>query len=455
MKRNKLIALFLVLAMVLSLTACTTAGENVSKFFDQVGRKMAIWQGNDTKSKSATQSTKTALSTVGNLKVAEDGTFSFDAVENADNYMIYMYDAQTGDGKYASEAIYANGSTVSGNLKDYGTYGYGAFDVEVIAYPAMGDKTHKKSEPATATLSVSGAVEEVKVAYRWDAFEGTFGAQLVNVGGYAASSYPTRLTITLTNQADAADTFAFDWENVCPENNNFYGETAELTKDAVYDIKVEAQFNELVTNNQQSLELGSLSTSSKRSEITDGYGYRISGIYSYADFPTAANLNLAGGSIGTSYYFSSYSVSDKGLVTVASLDGDAIYFTAEPAAEVTEGSQYSFTVRMANADGVIISNSGWSGPTEMRPGVGTLELFVDGTFLLSITGSEEDPNAAAEETQQQGGMGMPGGNSGVSAAEVGGVWELNGDGTIHLSYNLSTAKSNAQQGGGMGMGFPG
>lgn len=450
--KRKIIALSLLLVLMLSMTACTNAGEYVEKFFDQVNRKVDIWQGNDTKAGSAKASTKTPLSSVGNLKVAEDGTFSFDAVENADNYMIYMYDAETGDGKYASEAIFAEGNTVSGNLKDYGTYGYGAFDVQVIAYPAMGDKDHKKSEPASASLSVSGQVEEVKVAYRWDAFEGTFGVQLANVEGYAASSYPTRLIVTLTNQADASDVVTFDWENVCPENNNFYGETAEITKDAVYDIKVEAEFSALVTNNKQALELGTLTTSSKRSEITDGYGYRISGIYSYADFPTAADLNPAGGSIGTSYYFSAYSVSDKGLVTVASLDGDAIYFTAEPAAEATEGSQYSFTVRMANADGVIISNSGWNGPTEMRPGVGTLELYADGTFLLSITGSEADPNGT-EETQQQGGM--PGGNSGVTAAEVGGVWELNADGTIHLSYNLSTAKSNAQQGGGMGFGFPG
>lgn len=452
--KRKLIALSLLLVLVLSMTACTNAGEYVEKFFDQVGRKVAIWQGNDTKASSAKESTKTPLATVSNLKVAEDGTFSFDTVENADNYMIYMYDAETGDGKYASEAIYAEGSTLSGNLKDYGTYGYGAFDVQVIAYPAMGDKDHKKSEPASASLSVSGAVEEVKVAYRWDAFEGTFGVQLVNVEGYAASSYPTRLTITLTNEADASDVVIFDWENVCPENNNFYGETTEITKDAVYAVKVEAEFSAQVTNNKQTVELGTLNTSSKRSEITDGYGYRISGIYSYADFPTAADVDVSkGGSIGTSYYFSAYSVSDKGLATLASLDGDAIYFTAEPAAEVTEGSQYSFTVRMANADGVIISNSGWNGPTEMRPGVGTLELYADGTFLLSITGSEADPDAAQEETQQQGGM--PGGSSGVSAAEVSGVWELNEDGTVHLSYNLSTAKSNAQQGGGGGMGFPG
>ena len=99
------------------------------------------------------------------------------------------------------------------------------------------------------------------------------------------------------------------------------------------------EFPAAVTNSHQELDLGSVTTAGDVSAISDGFAYKITDVYSFTDFPTAASFDpVRGGSIGTWYYYRPYSVNDKGLTTPASLTGDNVYFTAVPAGAVTPGS---------------------------------------------------------------------------------------------------------------------
>lgn len=449
MKNNKRMAMCIVLLLSAGmLTGCTTAGNYSSRYFEHIGTKIATLKGQTEAGdlSGSRDDGKTRLPGPANFTLSADGKFSFDTVENADNYIITLYDKDTGEGSYSSDVIKGKGSSISGNLADYGTYGYGNFRAEVVAYPSMGNTEYKKSNASTCEVSIGGEVPEVEVTYRWDCFTKTLGVQLSNASVYEASAYPTRVTVTFTNTANASDIIKFVLEDISLEGT-IQDETEAVTADASYNVKVAAEFPKIVTNAFQEVELDMLNTDSKASVILDGYAYSLTNVYSYAEFPTAADVDpVAGGSIGTTYAFTATSTSDKGIVTPASFDGDTIFYTAVPAETVTEGSTYSFTVKMQNQDGKLVNSGGWGGSTVMEPGIGTLELLSDGTFRMEITGSE-NAGEEVEQGQSQGPQ-MGGGSTGVSASVIEGLWKLNENGMIHLSYDLSSAKSTAQGGGG-------
>lgn len=460
MKRRQLLTLGLSVALCVSLCGCTTAGQYTEQYFGHITSRIGTWLGSGSaKSGGSSQSDgKTALAAPSNFKVDGSGAFQFDGVEGADNYTIYMYDAQTGDGKYSSSSITGSGA-ISGNLADYGTYGYGNFRAEVVAYPAMSDSTHKKSAPASCEVSITGGAETADVTYCWDCFTGVLEVQLSNVDHYLASAFPTKVEVTFTNTADPADVITLGFENISLDDDVFYASTTDVTKDATYAATAAVEFPDVVTSGPQALDLGTLTTASDASFICDGFVNMRSGVYSYADFPIAANIDPAkDGQFAVWHYYKAYSLSDKGIASPASFTGDDIYFTAQPAEAVTEGSAYSWTIRMANGEGKIVSSGGWGAPSEMAAGVGTLECHLDGTFLLSITGNEgEDEFAGAGSNVGVDGSEIPagfgsGGTSGVTSSEVKGTWKDNSDGTIHLSFDLSTAVSTGEQQGG---GFPG
>lgn len=64
----------------------------------------------------------------------------------------------------------------------------------------------------------------------------------------------------------------------------------------------------------------------------------------------------------------------------------------------------------------------------MPAGVGTLELYNDGTFKMAI-GREDTGEESAS----------PMGPRGINDSTIEGLWAENGDGTVTLSYNHSTA----------------
>lgn len=460
MKRNRFLTLGLLAVLCATLCGCTTAGKYTGQYFNHVGSRVETWLGSDSAKSGddANSGGKTALAAPANFKVDGSGAFQFDGVDGAENYTIYLYDAQTGDGKYSSSSITGSG-TISGSLADYGACGYGHFRAEVVAYPAMSDNTHKKSAPVTCEVTMTGEAEAAEVTYCWDCFAGTLEVQLSNVEDYLTSAFPTKVEVTFTNTADSSDVVTLGFENVSLENDVFYASTTEVTRDATYAVSAVVEFPDVVTSGSQTLDLGTLTTAGDASFLLDGFAYARSGVYSYADFPIAADIDPnEGGQFAVWHYYKAYSVSDKGIATPASLTGDDIYFTAQPAETVTESSAYSWTIRMANGEGKIVSTGGWGGSTEMAAGVGVLECYPDGTFLLTITGSEGE-DAGAEATAGVGvdggeipaGFG-PSGTSGVTSSEVKGTWKNNGDGTIHLSVDLSTAVSTGTSQGG---GFPG
>lgn len=433
MKKNKLMALLLVLAMVLSMTACTTAGENVEKYFSEVGGKLKILSGSNVSKKEAVTDTKTALPTPADFQVATDGTYSFGAVEGADNYVVYMYDAETGEGRFNSLPT----TVTAGNLRDLIDYAYGIYDVQVIAYPAATDKTYKKSEAAHADFTCKGEVPAPQYAYRWDCFTKEFGVQLTNVTVYNASAFPKKVDITLTG-ADGSET-KLSMENISLTDDVYYVTTDALTAGS-YTMQVETLWDEaVVTNNALTSDLGTVELADNANAMTEGYGYLNTAVYTTLDYPTVADFDPAvGGNIGTWYYFENWKMSYKGVVSVATFGErgvEDVVYTATPAETLTDGSLYSFDIELQNASGKISLYDGFFYHDQNR-GYGTLELKADGTFVLEILGSVQEESAAG------GGM-MMGGRGGVPHGSIQGTWLDNGDGTVKLSYNRSTAVSDS------------
>ncbi len=433
MKKNRCIALCLVLALVFSMTACTTARENIEKYFSEVNGKLKILTGASASDKKTVDNSKSALPTPANFTLAEDGTYSFGAVEGADNYVVYMYDAATGEGRFNSLPT----TVTSGNLRDLIDYAYGIYDVQVVAYPAATDKTYKKSEPAHVSFTCKGEVPAPEYAYRWDCFTKEFGVQLINVTTYNASAFPKKTDITLTG-ADGSEV-KLSMENISLADNVFTV-TAENLPAGSYSLTVETVWDEaVVTNSKLESDLGTIELLDNANAMTEGYGYLNTEVYTTLDYPTVADFDpQQGGSIGTWYYFENWKMSYKGVVSVATFGErgvEDVAYTAVPMENVTEGSVYSFDIELQNASGKISLYDGFF-YHDQNKGYGTLELKADGTFVLEILGSVQ------EESAQGGGMGF-GGRGGVPHGSIQGTWLENGDGTVKLSYNRSSAVSDS------------
>ena len=433
MKTKKIVALLLILAVCFSLTACTTAGENVNEYFNQVSKKLAIINGNKSSSSDSSDS-KTPLAAPANLTIDENGNFSFESVENADNYIVYFYDKSTDVGRYNSNPI----TETSGNLRDLVDYAFGIYNIKVVAYPDATDKTYKKSDAATAEYTYQGEVVAPEYAYRWDCFTKEFGVELVNIAEYEKSTFPLSAEITLTPASGDAVTLSI--EGFSLEDNIFSAGTESLANGDYTITAVTTWDSEIVTNSVIESDIGNVTISDKYNAMSAGYGYLNTDVYTTLDYPTVADFDpTVGGSIGTWYYFENYKVSYKGVVTTATFgerDVEDVWYTATPAETVTDGSLYSFDIELQNASGKISLYDGFF-YHDQNKGYGTLEVKEDGTFTLEILGSVQE-----ESSSQQGGMGM-GGSGGVPHGSIQGTWIDNGDGTIKLSYDRTTAVSDS------------
>lgn len=153
---------------------------------------------------------------------------------------------------------------------------------------------------------------------------------------------------------------------------------------------------------------------------------------------------VVGGSAGTWQYFITAFTTNKGVAIPTTFidclnfqgekgsmgaeydDGENVEFTVTPAA-ASAGSAYSYTLSVQGPRGVVSLFDGFFF-NDMPAGTGTLELLTDGTFLMTI-----DPPA------DTGGMAGPMGPRGLSGSSISGLWVENGDGTLTLSYDHTSA----------------
>lgn len=465
MKRKKILLAALV-ALCLVLTGCSSSlSDNSGIYLSQMGQKMDIWlnsanapapQPSGASDPGTADDGKTALATPGNWSVADDGSYSFDAVDGAGYYIVYLYDTQSEDTSFAymSQNIDEDGSgSYSGKLADLFDYCYGLYDAEIVAYPAVGVKDVKKSAASTCGFSVIGEVPAPQVAYLWDCFTGTLGMELINIEDYGASSFPTSMEVTFTNQADSSDVITMSLENLSVLEDIFYASTQDVTKDATYTVSASLTWDSsIVTNDSITVDVGTVTTASDKNAMVDGYGYLDTSIYLSMDFPMVVTDfdPVKGGSAGTWYFYVNAFMTNKGVAIPSTFrdclsfqgekgsmggayhDGEDVYFTVTPMA-ANAGSAYSYTLDVRGERDVISMFDGffWN---DMSAASGSLELYTDGTFLMTIS-----------EPESSGGAGPGGGSRGINGSSIQGRWVENGDGTVTLSYDHTSTT-----GGGTG-----
>ncbi len=464
-KFKSLLVTFVILC--LALTGCSSSfSDNIASYKSQMAQKKTIWEESknaptreeaaamaaEAAAKAATQTTeiddgKTALAVPADWEVDSDGGYHFSPVDGAGYYIVYLYDARSDDNSFAymSPNIEEDGTTsYTGRLSDLFDYCYGIYDAEVVAYPTVGTKGVKKSAPAKCTFSVTGEVDAPEIGYLWDCFAGTLGVELVNVEDYGASAYPTSVEVSFTNTDSSSDVITLAFENVSVADDVFYASTDAVTKDATYSITAKLSWDpEIVTNPTATLDLGTITTASNKNVMTDGYGYLNRNVYLSLDYPmVVTDFDPGeGGSAGTWFYYINAFVTNKGVAIPSTFrdmlnfqgekgamgaeyhDGEDIAFIVTPT-ETTVGSSHSYTLSVQGPRGVISLFDGFF-YNDMPAATGSLELYPDGTFLMTIDPPVDDGNS-------------PFGPRGVAAGSIRGLWVENGDGTLTLSYDHSS-----------------
>lgn len=383
----------LITGMAVLMTGCgTSAGENASKYFEEVAEVTSLWaasQKNEIEENDTDAGNR--LESPGNFVLSEDGSYSFTGVENAEYYLMYFCaEEAVNDGDafiYSSDTIDATGNggeTYSGNISDLLQYGYGKYLVKVFAFPSVNDSEYSMSAAATARFTCSGAQDAPIIAYLWNTFEDTVDVQLSNIDVYEYQSYPESVEVTFTNTADAGDQVVVTIEGLSADNYNAVSDA--LTRGNSYDISaICINSSEYVTNNtSDTTEVAKNVTFSDSNVMSDNY-YYADGIArnTFNFLQVCDDFNLAEGGdmneIGTSMSYT---------------------YTAEPI-EAEDGCAYSYHV---TADG-----------TKFDMDYCSLNLYTDGTLFMGHTTA-----------------GWPG------TATMEGSWVDNGDGTATLSFNHAT-----------------
>lgn len=131
------------------------------------------------------------LATPTNFSLTEDGSYSFDGVENANYYYLTIYRAEdaTPDSDYLKLQKIANvsgKSTYSGNIvTDLSFTDPGYYSVQVVAYPVTGSD-YDHSYRAFATYGKEGTIEQPQVQeYKEEIVQMPFGEQKNVSGGIA------------------------------------------------------------------------------------------------------------------------------------------------------------------------------------------------------------------------------------------------------------------------------
>lgn len=438
MKKRQILAAAAASALCLGLCGCSTVGENTNQYFSAMSTRFSNW-GNKMPASDASAASDSEeeddtgrLAVPANFSVDADGNYTFDGVENADHYIIYIYDKDSDSEEYlyVSDSIpnEEGTGTYSGSLKDYFSYGYGNFDVEVVAYPTLTDKENKQSRAAKCDYLVSGEVTAPQYAYFWDYFSGTFNVELINIMDYEFTAIPETVTFTLSG---GGQDYTFTLENASIEGDGVYtASIADVAADATYTLTADAVWNEnIVSNPTDSTEIGTVEIASDKNAISDGYGYLNNSIYTTLDYPAvAADFSLTdGGDAGIWYELGLPSSKGYGPLNVGSVSeltfgtSDAHYVATPTAANA--GAAYSYSIVVTKSEGTIIGS--WEGEAESM--TGTLDLNADGTFTMELDYLLIGINPMSKANQE-----LPG-------SSIQGSWVENGDGTATLSYDHSTA----------------
>ena len=441
MKRKKIVSLLLTAALALCLlSGCTThVGEHTHTYFSQM-QNVAETAANARKAESAAgQETaeavnENALPAPANLTVDEEGNYSFDAVENAQYYYVYIYDSDSSVNAAAqSGKIPEDGSaSYSGNINDFARLTYEDWSVRVTAYPDFDNSDLAASPEAKATYIKSGAVDpgEPEFYYMWTVVSGTLEIKIDGMN-YSSTAYPTDVALTLTNRDDPSDVITIDLGAVTASSAS--GKTAEAKPDAVYDITADFAWDESFVTNPSFTATGGEARTSGSDNLIDGDFYYTSAIFLRFDFPhVQMDFDpVTGGEAGVWKNQGGSNMGWGSGEASGETDEDETdyncYFDATPKA-AENGALYSYNIHVTSPSGAITASpklSPGSGSTEHI--FGTLDIFPGGTFQMEIEYQymkTDMMNAAVYY---------------VPGVICEGTWTQNANGTINLSYDHENA----------------
>lgn len=382
----------------LMFTGCgTTVVENTQNYFAQVGDVLDdLKKSGDGGQKEQEVESVPKLDAPANFVVDADGNFSFDAVENADHYLIYMCapDAvkDEDDFIYSSDAIYDNGNAdCSGNLNDVMDYAYGEYLVKVLAFPALDDAAHDFSPAATAAYTIIGTMDDPQIAYFWNVFSDTIDIQISNIGSYQYQVYPDQVVVTFTNVEDASDVVSVEMTDVSMENYSV--KTDAVIRGNTYEVTAVAESSSEFVRNASSgqVQVAQALTLGERNVLVEGYS-----------FPEGSN-GFARGAGQFPNIYEGFTPETGGICgeAIGSSPGGAgdrieLIYTATPT-EAADGAIYSYRIA--------------------APGffdfTGSMNLYADNSMVMLMDG----PAGPVQPTQIEG------------------LWFENDDGTYTLCFN--------------------
>lgn len=406
--KKRVTVLLLALLLALSLTGCaTTAADNASMFLSVYGTQLSTLISGGQSGTTSTDGRK-QLETPANFTCTAGGDYSFDSVENADYYVIYLYKNGSSTYDYVSENITGDG-TISGSIAEL-QYAYGDYEVTCVAYPDYTSETYRASESASVTMKVEGEVVEPSLTFFWDCFAQELQVIWLNSSDYVATDYPQTMELTI---GDSTDTLEMDAETTA-----YTIEGTEVGQTYEVDVTITFDSN-YVSNSSFELDLGSVTCDEQANFAPEGYSYN-SGLYSYADFPISGeHFDLtAGGEIGR------WKIAKNANAWMSNTSETAEYliYTATPT-DTIAGDAYTYSVLAANDDGSDVYTSNFG---TMNSFTGTLHLYSDNTFKLELDAIYICTDLISNAEQWH------------NASTVEGRWYENGDGTVNLSYNLGS-----------------
>ncbi|MCD8326817.1 MAG: hypothetical protein LUC90_09120 [Lachnospiraceae bacterium] len=439
-----------ILAIVcLSLSLMTGCGSNASEHANTYFSRLqeVINTASNSSRLIAEAETETvdenALSTPENFTVDEEGNYSFEAVENAAYYYVYIYEnAKTKDATASLQVMDDGSSTYTGNVSDVlaasattdwsgnvqepDPLGYGAWSIRVVACPDYENTEYTASSEAKCEYVITGEVDygDPQFSAMWNIFSNELTISITGMN-CSTTAYPTDIVLTLTNTADSSDVITIDITDV--DDDSVEGVTDEATPGASYSISADFVWDaEYVTNPEYTMDGGTADTSSTDNLIT-GEFYYIDAIYYSFGFPLV-QLSFDpenGGQAGIWYKDPNASTNTGWGMATTTEDEDAdknCYFEATPK-EAENGALYSYDIVITSPAGTIYATPYTDGGRGTTIIWGSMDIFADGTFSMEL-----EYQYILTDTISSAVFYIPG-------AICYGSYTTNSDGTLNLSYD--------------------
>ena len=420
MKMKRILTVLLAALLLVSAAGCTTLGLNTGRYFSQISDRLDTLSRDEAPSPSpAAEDGRTALAAPAGFTVDDEGNYSFEAVENAESYIIYLYRGDNESYDYVTRSITGEG-TITGSVAGL-NYPYGDYRVSVVAYPSYTSTEYRSSEETFASLKKTGPVAEPELTFFWDCFARQLNVIWTNASAYSSTGYPVSMDVTLSGSGAAPQTVAMN-----AGTNSYPLENAEAGKS--YEVSAVVSFDEnYVTNPTVQVDLGSVVCEEQRNFAPEGYEYN-SGLYSYADYPIAAyDFDMtAGGEIGRWKIYSAWGrmggASGGASGNSSSSSPTYLVYTAVPAeTEAGDLATFTFTAGYDDGSNVVSTNFG-----SLKELTGRLHMHEDGTFLMVM-------DAIYICTDQISGM-----KQYHNGSSIEGIWYENENGLADLSFNMGS-----------------